>query len=104
MYTVVPGKVRAFLGLVENEWLGIQRPHLGAPLGYFTSESGVLNQVIHLWGFQDAGDRERRRTRLAADEHWIAFVPKVLPLLERMESRILVPTSFSPIGGAAPPS
>lgn len=99
-YTTLPGNVPIFLELVEKEGLPIQRPHLGEPLGYFTSESGVLNQIVHLWGFADAGDRQRRRASLAVDAAWIAFVPKVLPLLNSMESRLLVPTAFSVIGGS----
>jgi len=68
-------------------------------LGYFQSESGELNRIVHLWGFDSAADRETRRAALAADPDWIAFVPKVLPLLVRMESVILRPAPFSAIGG-----
>jgi len=98
-YTLHPGRTGAFLALVRDEGLAIQKPHLGAPLGYFTSDSGVLNQVIHLWGFDSADARERCRAALAADPAWQDFVPRVLPLVDRMESRILVPTAFSAIGG-----
>jgi len=98
-YTLRPGATPAFVALVRDEGLAIQAPHLGAPLGYFTSESGTLNQIVHLWGFDSAGDRETRRAALAADPAWQAFVPKVLELIDRMESRILIPTDFSAIGG-----
>lgn len=98
-YTLRPGCVPDFVALVRDEGLAIQAPYLGAPLGYFTSESGTLNQIVHLWGFADAGDRETRRAALAADPAWQGFVPKVLKLIDRMESRILLPTSFSAIGG-----
>lgn len=100
-YTLRPGAAPEFLALVRDEGLAIQVPHLGAPLGYFTSESGILNQVVHLWGFASAADREDRRRALAADADWQAFAPRVLPLIERMESQILVSTQFSAIGGQA---
>lgn len=99
-YTALPGKVPEVLRLVGDEALPIQRPHLGEPLGYFYSESGELNRIVHLWGFASAADRENRRAALAADPAWIAFVPKVLPLLIRMESVILLPAAFSAIGGS----
>lgn len=101
-YTLHPGKVAPFLELVRDRGLAIQAPHLGEPLGYFTSESGALNQVVHLWGFADAGDRERRRGALARDPAWQAFLPSVLPLIREMDSQILIPTAFSAIGGSDP--
>ncbi|SLN65813.1 NIPSNAP family protein [Oceanibacterium hippocampi] len=99
-YTLRTGCVPDFVALVRDEGLAIQKPHLGSPLGYFTSESGTLNQVVHLWGYASAADRETRRAALAADPAWQGFAPRVLPLIERMESRILIPTEFSAIGGA----
>ena len=100
MYTVRPGKMREFLNLVENEGLAIQTPYLGAPLGYFTTETGELNKAIHLWQFESMGDREEKRARLAADSAWIDFVGRIIPLIDRMENRVLLPTSFSAIGGS----
>lgn len=97
-YTAHPGQVPAFLKLVETEGLPIQRRHLGAPLGYFQAESGELNRVVHLWLYESAADRDSRRAALATDPDWVSFVPKVLPLLVRMESVILHPTPFSAIG------
>jgi hypothetical protein len=100
-YTLRPGATPEFVALVRDEGLAIQTPHLGAPLGYFISKSGILNQIVHLWGFDSLGDREQKRRSLAADPAWKAFAPKVLPLIERMESQILIPTDFSAIGGHA---
>ncbi|WP_168787957.1 NIPSNAP family protein [Paraburkholderia aromaticivorans] len=101
IYTVLPGKMKAFLTLVEHEGLPIQRPYLGEPLGYFTTETGELNQVVHWWGYESMADREQRRAQLSADPGWIEFAPKVLSLLARMENRILLPTAFSALGATA---
>jgi hypothetical protein len=102
MYTLHPGAMRSFLEMVENEGLAIQKGYLGVPLGYFTTETGELNKVIHLWQFDSMGDRELKRARLAQDSRWAAFVGKVLPLIVHMENRVLVPTPFSSIGGHKP--
>jgi hypothetical protein len=64
-------------------------------IGYFASESGPLNQVIHLWGYRDAADRERRRASLLADPAWQAYVKKIRPLIVRQKTKLLVPASFS---------
>ena len=55
---------------------------------------------MHLWGYDSLDDRARRRAALMADPDWRAFLAEILPLLETQESRILLPTAFSPIGGA----
>lgn len=99
-YTLHPGKTRDFLMLVEVEGLPIQERYLGSPLAYFTTETGTLNGVVHLWQFCSMGDREEKRAQLAQDQQWIEFTAKVLPLIARMENRLLVPTRFSRIGNA----
>ena len=72
-YTLRVGTVRDFLAQYAREGLEVQRRHLGAPLGYYTTEVGDVNQVVHIWQYQDAGDRERRRAALEADPDWLAY-------------------------------
>ncbi len=96
-YTFLPGKVQEYLRLYEEEGMPIQRSILGNMLGYFTTEIGPLNQVIHLWGYESLEDRSRRRAELQAHSGWQAYVAKIRPLLQAQESRILLPTRFSPI-------
>ncbi|RZI97797.1 MAG: NIPSNAP family protein [Haliea sp.] len=86
-----------FLHLYETEALVVQRPILGGFLGYFTSEFGQLNQLVHWWAYRDLEDRRVRRERLAADPQWQAALPRLRTMLQSMDNRILVPTSFSPI-------
>lgn len=47
-YTIIPGKVLAYLKLYEAAGLSVQKRHLGRLLGYCYSEIGVLNQIVHL--------------------------------------------------------
>jgi hypothetical protein len=97
IYTLHPGKVPEMVRLYGEEGLPLQQKHLGRFLGYFTSESGNLNQVVFLWGYDGLDDRAARRERLAADPDWQAYLRKVVPLLVKQENRLLKPTAFSPI-------
>ena len=63
-------------------------------VGYYRSEIGGLNQVIHLWAYVDLAERQQRRTELLADEDFRAYIRKITPLLVNQESRILVPAPF----------
>src|SRR5512134_2434538 len=96
-YTLYPGKVAEMVRLYGSEGLALQQKHLGRFLGYFTSETGNLNQVVFLWGFDSVDDRAARRARMAQDPAWQAYLQKVLPLIITQESRFLTPTDFSPI-------
>ena len=93
-YTLKPGLVPQYLALYESEGYAIQVAHLGPPVGYYHSESGVLNQLVHMWRYETADDRSRRRASLYADPLWQEFVAKLFPLIEKMESRILNPAPF----------
>jgi hypothetical protein len=78
----------------EAEGLAVQRAILGRMLGYFATEVGPLNQVVHLWVYDDHGDRARRRAALAADDRWLAYVRRAKGLVVSQETRIMVPAPF----------
>ncbi|MDO9524154.1 MAG: NIPSNAP family protein [Gemmobacter sp.] len=96
-YTFDAGKVPVFMAIYEEKGRAIQTSVLGRMLGYFTSDFGVQNQTVHLWGYDSLEDRQLRRDRLAALPDWQAFLREVLPLIRQQEVRILRPTAFSPI-------
>ena len=75
-YTLKVGSVRDFLALYAAQGLAVQTEHLGPPLGYYTTEAGELNQVVHLWQYLDMADRERRRAALESDPRWLAYRTK----------------------------
>ena len=81
----------------EEKGLEIQKRILGNLIGYFATEIGPLNETVHLWGYASLDDRAARRAALMADEGWRAFLAEILPLLETQETKILLPTGFSPI-------
>lgn len=93
-YTTHPGKVRDYLSLYETEGWAIQKRILGRLVGYYRSEVGDLNQIVHLWAYVDLVERQQRRADLLAHPGFKAYVQKMLPLVVRQESRILVPAPF----------
>jgi hypothetical protein len=96
IYTALPGKAAEYVRMYTEEGFAIQRPILGNLVGYFTSEIGTLNQIVHMWAYEDLADRAARRATLLSDPRWKAYSAKVTPLLLNQENRILVPAPFSP--------
>lgn len=77
--------------------LELQMKTLGRLLGYFVTEVGELNAVVHLWGYESFEDRARRRALLAAEPLWQTYLSQIRPMLKSMNNRLLTPTEFSPI-------
>ncbi len=97
VYTLQSGKVKEYLGIVQEHLLPVQREILGGFIGYFYPETGVLNQVVHMWAYDSMGERERRRETLASLASWSSLVAMIRPLIVTQESRILSIASFSPL-------
>jgi hypothetical protein len=68
-----------------------------SPLGAFWhTELGPLNQIIHVWPYESLQQRLEIRTQAAKDPNW---PPKILDLVEGMDSEIFLPAPFmEPLG------
>ena len=63
---------------------------------FWHTEFGPLNQVIHVWPYEDLDERTRVRAEAAKDPNW---PPKGQDLLLNMESEIMIPAPFMrPLG------
>jgi hypothetical protein len=100
IYTLKNGKVPEFLKLYEAEGKDIQIQILGNMIGYFHTDIGQLNQVVHMWGYESLDDRQLRRAKLQASEVWQAYARQMRPLVMSIENKILIPEPWSPIGGS----
>jgi hypothetical protein len=98
IYTLHAGKTAEYLKLYEAKGLGVQKKILGNMLGYFHTEFGPLNQIVHLWGYDSLEDRRVRREKLFADDEWKAYIQEMRPLVHTQENKLLIPATFSPIG------
>ncbi|WP_160123026.1 NIPSNAP family protein [Rhodovarius lipocyclicus] len=96
-YRIRPGKLGQFVATYEEHGLPLQKHYLDRFLGYFTTEIGELNHVVAWWGYEGLDDRLRRRAAMLADPAWTAYLSMVTDLLDTQNSRILLPTGFSPI-------
>lgn len=101
-YRLKNGAIPEYLKAVGEEGIAIQKKHLGALAGYFFSEIGPVNEIVHIWGFSSLDDRQARRARLAADPDWQAFLPRIRDLIVTAENKIMSPAAFSPLGGNVP--
>ena len=87
-YTINPLKMADWLALYQSDALAVQTDHLGQLIGFFFTEIGVVNQVVHIWAYESLDDRLARRARMTQDERWLTFSRKnrELAAVERAEA------------------
>jgi hypothetical protein len=97
-YRCRPGTIKKHLELYEKMGKGPQSRHLGQPLAYLVTETGDPNEYVHIWVYQDAADRERRRAAMQADPEWVAYTQESAKLgaLEHQNNKLMRPVDFFP--------
>jgi NIPSNAP len=98
-YTYLPGKFRKFLKGYQEVGYGLTSKHLGKTLGVLRSESGVQNRTFQFFMYEDSDHRDRCRVGMIADPAWAEFVKMDSDALLQQSNALLVPTTYSPVGG-----
>lgn len=91
-YTLHPGKVPEYLKLAEEVSLPIRRNDAGILVGWWSSEIGELNKLVHIWEWNDLEERQRQRVVLRSRPGWVdVYNPQVDKLVYRREIAIIKP-------------
>ena len=96
IYTIRVGMVQTFLDMFQNEGLEPQQRILGNFMGLYRTEIGDVNQIMMMFGYADAGERERRRAALYKDPAFAAYLKKARELIEKQDVRLLVAAPCNP--------
>jgi hypothetical protein len=89
IYSLVPGGPAQYLKAYNGRPRQRQTQILGRLIGVYQTESGELNQVVFLWGFDSLDERVRRRRQLMEDPEFAQFRQDTRHLLLKQESRML---------------
>jgi hypothetical protein len=69
------------------------RVKLSRLAGFWRTEVGLLNQIIHIWPYKDVNERDHIRAEAVRTKVW---PPKIADFVLDMESKILQVAPFSP--------
>src|SRR5215469_12986379 len=70
-------------------------------VGYFQSDTGTINQLVHLWKFDDDADRRAHWAGVYANKDFVeGFAAKFRPLLMTQEVKLLHPATTDLPAGA----
>ena len=101
-YTLHPGKAPEFIQHAGSIAVPIRGDRYGKLAGYWSTDVGTLNQVVHLWAYDDLAHRTRAREELSKNPRWnTEYVPKIRPLLLKQENKILIPAHSRPVESSA---
>jgi hypothetical protein len=91
-YTLVPGTQGRYLKLAAEVGRKIRGDRYGKLEGFWTTEFGLLNQVVHLWSYADLNERDRLRAELGKNEEWTkSYLSQTRPMVLAQENKILAP-------------
>jgi hypothetical protein len=66
-------------------------------VGYFQSDTGTINQLLHLWKFDDDADRRAHWVAVYANRDFVeGFASKFRPLLMTQEVKLLQAAPWGP--------
>ncbi len=98
-YTVRPDKMAEAMKLYQEEGFpALQKGGQDKKLvGYFRSDTGMINQIVHMWKFDDDADRRAFWGSLPSNKEFVeGFAPKFRPLLVSQEVKLLQAAPWGP--------
>jgi len=95
-YDVVVGKMADVVELYKTQGWPAVAKHPPRLVGYFTGDIGALNQLVHLWKFNDDADRRTFWAGLFSDPEFMAFAKQLRPMLQHQENKLLMSAPWGP--------
>jgi len=65
------------------------------PSGFWYTEVGQLNEVVHLWAYKDLNERQEKWARWAKDPRRVEVAKRLRGVILSQTNKILSPTGFS---------
>ncbi|MFC1491653.1 NIPSNAP family protein [Nitrospinota bacterium] len=91
IYTLKPGSTKEFLERFAE--VLPTRLKYSELTGFWYTDAGALNQVIHVWEYKDGVDRMKVREAVSKDSNW---PPKVREFIVSQENMLLKPAGIVP--------
>jgi hypothetical protein len=88
-YTIAVRKMPEFLEAFDRLGMPVLLRHLRPPIGFYTATVGQLNQVVHLWEYENMADLEQRAAARDKDPDWPAYLQATANLVTAQENRLI---------------
>lgn len=97
-YDVKVGQMPEIVRLYEEEgWAALEAGgYTDKLVGYFTSDTGRLHQLVHLWRFDDDAARRDFWSTLFSDDDFMKFAVQLRPLVDTQNVQLLSSAPWGP--------
>lgn len=65
-------------------------------VAYFIGDIGALNELIHIWKFEDDNDRRRFWGEVMADPEFGKVIKGMRPFIQKQENKLLLEAPWGP--------
>ena len=96
-YTLHVGKLsKAIQFYEEHGWPDLKKYKKNI-VRYYIGDIGALNQIIHVWQFEDDNSRRETWKKIFADEDFIKFASEFRPLVLTQENKLMTAAPWTPL-------
>ena len=96
-YDFNPGDVPKYMEAVREVALKIREDHGVKLSGWYYTDIGQLNRVVHIWAYEDFAHFEKAREAVRSDPRWEGeYVPRVRGLIVKQQDMIMRGADFFP--------
>jgi len=96
-YDIAVGQVPKYLEAVEKVGLKVRQDHGIKLAGWYYTDIGTLNRVVHIWEYEDYAHYEKARAAFRSDPRWInEYQPMTKGLILKQSTQMMNAAPFSP--------
>ena len=95
-YTLHVGKLSAAIKIYENLGWPDLKKYKDNIIRYYVGDVGALNQIIHVWQFQDDNSRRELSKTIYSDKDFIKFASEFRPLILTQENKLMTAAPWTP--------
>ena len=96
-YDIRPGVIKDYVDVFGTYGMPVAERHGLELVGFLTSRIGKLNQVVHIWAYEDLAQFEARRAARDGDPDWAVYRGKAAGMIIAQEDKIMGGAPFSPL-------
>ena len=94
-YDIAMGKTPEYMAAVRDVALPVRESYGVKLAGWYYTDIGALNKVVHIWAYRDYAHFEEAREAFRTDERWLNdYVPRVKGIVLRQENQIMRASEF----------
>ena len=94
-YDIAMGKTPEYMAAVRDVALPVRESYGVKLAGWYYTDIGALNKVVHIWAYRDFAHFEEAREAFRTDERWLNdYVPRVKGIILRQENQMMRASDF----------